>query len=55
MRDDMSYTENYLFNRGVRLTPKGKKWAENTEVAIFYIALFIILGIAGSIETGRWF
>jgi hypothetical protein len=47
--------ENYLLKRGVRLTAKGRRWADNAEALAFYLVLLLAFGIVGSIETGRWF
>ena len=55
MNQDMGYIENYLIKRKVRLTPKGRRWAENVEALAFYAVILLVFGIAGSIETGRWF
>lgn len=55
MNQDMGWIENHVSKRGVRLTAKGRKWAENTEAILFYAVLLLAFGIAGSIETGKWF
>jgi len=47
--------ENYLIKKGVRLTPKGKRWADNLEGIALAIGLLLIFGVVGSIESGRWF
>ena len=47
--------EERLLKRGVRLTEKGRRWADNTEAIIFYAIVLLAFGIVGSIETGRWF
>ena len=47
--------EEYLKKRGVSLTPKGRRWADNTEAILFYVVILVAFGIVGSIETGRWF
>jgi hypothetical protein len=47
--------ENYLAKKGVRLTAKGRRWADNVEGVALAIALLLIFGIVGSIESGRWF
>jgi len=47
--------EERLLKRGVRLTDKGRRWADNTEAIIFYAIVLLAFGIVGSIETGRWF
>jgi len=44
-----------LTERGVRLTDKGRRWADNAEAILFYIVILVAFGIVGSIETGRWF
>ena len=55
MNQDMGIIENYLTKRGVRLTAKGRRWADNTEAILFYVVILVAFGIVGSIETGRWF
>ncbi len=45
----------YLTKRGVRLTAKGHRWADNLEAILFYAIILVAFGIVGSIETGRWF
>lgn len=47
--------EERLLKRGIKLTPKGRRWLENAEVVWFYTILLLAFGVAGSIETGRWF
>lgn len=47
--------QEYLTKRGVRLTAKGRRWADNAEAILFYVAVFLVFGIAGSIESGKWF
>ena len=46
--------EKYLNKRGVRLTDKGRNWAENAEAIGFWILLFIVFGIVGTIEIGGY-
>ncbi len=55
MTEDMGWIESRLSKRGVRLTAKGRKWADNTEAILFYAVILVAFGIAGSIETGKWF
>jgi hypothetical protein len=47
--------ENYLAKRGVRLNAKGRRWADNIEGIALALALLLVFGVVGSIETGRWF
>lgn len=47
--------EERLLKRGIKLTEKGRRWADNTEAILFYIVILVAFGIVGSIETGRWF
>lgn len=47
--------EEYLTKRGIRLTKRGRRWADNTEAILFYVVILVAFGIVGSIETGRWF
>jgi hypothetical protein len=53
--NETSYTESYFAKRNVKLTAKGRKWAENAEGIAFALFLLLIFGIVGSIETGKWF
>ena len=55
MNEDMGWIESNLSKRGIRLTAKGRKWADNTEAILFYAVILVAFGIAGSIETGKWF
>jgi hypothetical protein len=47
--------ENRLAKKGIRLSAKGKRWAENFEGSVIALAILAVFGIVGSIETGRWF
>jgi hypothetical protein len=47
--------EERLATKGIRLSDKGRRWAENFEGTVIAIGLLLIFGIVGSIETGRWF
>lgn len=47
--------EKQLLKRGIKLTDKGRRWADNTEAIVFYVILLLAFGIVGSIETGRLF
>ncbi len=47
--------ENYLLKKNVRLSSKGRKWADNVEATGFMILLLLAFGVVGSIESGRWF
>jgi hypothetical protein len=53
--EEIGYIEGRLLKKGIRLSPKGRSWAENLEASIFLGGLLLIFGIVGSIETGRWF
>jgi len=55
MNQELGMIENYLLKKGVRLTPKGRKWADNFEGITFAVFLLLAFGIVGSIESGRWF
>jgi hypothetical protein len=44
-----------LLKKNIRLTPKGRRGADNFEAILFYALILLVLGIVGSIETGRWF
>jgi len=47
--------EERLLKRGIKLTAKGRRWAENTEAILFYAVIILAFGIVGSIESGKWF
>jgi hypothetical protein len=55
MNQDMGVIENHLHKKGVKLTAKGRRWAENTEAILFYAVIILAFGIVGSIESGKWF
>lgn len=46
--------EKYLNKRGVRLTEKGRNWAETTEAVAFWILLLVVFAIAGTVEIGGY-
>lgn len=47
--------EERLLKKNIRLTPKGRRWADNFEAILFYAVILLAFGIVGSIETGKWF
>jgi hypothetical protein len=55
INDEIGYIEGRLLKKGVRLTPKGRRWAENLEAFAFYGLLLLAFGVVGSIESGKWF
>jgi hypothetical protein len=55
INDEIGYIEKRLLKKGVRLTPKGRRWADNAEGIAFALFILLAFGIVGSIETGRWF
>jgi hypothetical protein len=55
INEEVGYIETRLRKKGIRLTPKGRRWAENFEVSVFLAGILLIFGVVGSIETGRWF
>ena len=55
INDEIGYIEGRLLKKEIRLSPKGRSWAENLEAMIFLGGILLIFGIVGSIETGRWF
>ena len=55
INDDISFIEGRLLKKGIRLSPKGRSWAENLEAMIFLGGILLLFGVVGSIETGRWF
>lgn len=47
MNEEIGFIENYLLKKKVRLTPKGRKWAENTEgvlIALFFLSAILLVG-----------
>jgi hypothetical protein len=55
INNEISFIEGRLLKRGIRLSPKGRSWAENFEAIIILGGILLVFGIVGSIETGRWF
>jgi hypothetical protein len=53
-REERIMIEKRLAKRGIRLSPKGRRWADNFEGAVIALAIVGVFGIVGSIETGRW-
>lgn len=47
--------EERLAKKGIRLTAKGRRWADNVEGIGFALFILLAFGIVGSIESGRWF
>lgn len=47
--------EKRLARKGIYLSAKGRRWADNFEGAVIALAIVGVFGIVGSIETGRWF
>jgi hypothetical protein len=47
--------EERLAKKGIRISAKGRRWADNFEGALFALAILAVFGIVGSIESGRWF
>jgi hypothetical protein len=47
--------EERLAKKGIRLSAKGRRWADNFEGTVIVLGILLVFGIAGSIETGRWF
>jgi hypothetical protein len=47
--------EEKLLKRGIRLTPKGRRWSESLEVIVFYLGIIAVFAFAGTVESGRWF
>ena len=52
---EMSFIEGRLLKKGIRLSPKGRNWAENLEAMVFLGGILVLFGVVGSIESGRWF
>jgi hypothetical protein len=55
INDEIGYIEKRLLKKGIRLSPKGRSWAENFEAMVFLGGILVLFGVVGSIETGRWF
>ena len=55
INDEIGFIEGRLLKKGIRLSPKGRSWAENFEAMVFLGAILLAFGVVGSIETGRWF
>jgi hypothetical protein len=53
--NETSYIERVCLRKGIRLSAKGKRWAENVEGIAFVFFILLAFGIVGSIETGKWF
>ena len=47
--------EKRLARKGIRLTDKGRRWADNFEGSLLALAILAVFGGVGSIESGRWF
>jgi hypothetical protein len=47
--------EEKLAEKGIRLSAKGRRWADNFEGSVIALGILLVFGIVGSIETGRWF
>jgi len=52
---EMSFIESRLLKKGIRLSSKGRNWAENLEAFAFFGFILLAFGVVGSIESGRWF
>jgi len=55
INEEVGYIETLLRKKGIRLTRKGRRWAENLEASVFLAGILLIFGVVGSIESGRWF
>ena len=47
--------EERLSQRGIRLSAKGRRWADNFEGAVIMLGILLVFGAVGSIESGKWF
>lgn len=47
--------EAYFNRKGIKLTRKGQRWADNLEAILFLGFILLVFGVVGSIESGRWF
>jgi hypothetical protein len=55
INEDIGFIESRLLKKGIRLSSRGRSWAENFEACVFLGAILLAFGVVGSIETGRWF
>lgn len=56
MNEEIGMIERYLLEKKrIKLTAKGRKWADNFEGALIMLGILLAFGIVGSIESGRWF
>ena len=55
MNEEIGFIEKRLLQKGVRLTPKGRRWADNAEGIAFVLLILLVFGVVGSIESGKWF
>ena len=55
INDEIGFIESRLLKKGIRLSPKGRKWADNAEGIAFALFILLAFGIVGSIESGTWF
>jgi hypothetical protein len=55
INEEICFIESRLLKKGIRLTPKGRRWAENLEAFVFFGFLLLAFGVVGSIESGKWF
>ena len=52
--NETSYIERVCLRKGIRLSAKGKRWAENVEGTAFVLFILLAFVVVGTIETGRW-
>jgi hypothetical protein len=55
INEEIGFIEGRLLKRGIRLSSKGRSWAENLEATVFLGGILLVFGIVGSIESGKWF
>ena len=56
MTEEIGMIERYLLEKKrIKLTAKGRKWADNFEATLIMLGILLAFGIVGSIESGRWF
>jgi hypothetical protein len=53
--NETSYIERVCLKKGIRLSIKGTRWAENAEGTAFVLFILLAFVVVGTIETGRWF
>lgn len=45
----------YLSKNGGRVSKRGHTVSDAIDATLFYLAMLLVFGVVGSIESGRWF